>query len=256
MTGGSAMIDPMIDPMIDALRKFAVSFMTGHDPSVCTQIMDPAYCLTIGRHVLAGRDDIYLPAVVKQLGMFPGLTMTVHDVIAAPGHAAFHFSEHGASGGAGGPVARWGGIALFQWNGTVFTSCVANEDYASRRRQVKSGISEPVPVAHIAPWDSPIGTPNAVAEAVVREWLHQPGCLTDPAVWFDDGHQADRDQLRLLVSGVEILDLFSCGSEVAYGAVHTLQGGAQEVFSTGIVRVTDGIVSGGVVVRDRTALAP
>jgi hypothetical protein len=246
--------------MIAALRQFATSFMTGHDPSVCVQIMDPGYTLTIGRHVLQGRDDIYLPAVMKQLNMFPGLTMTVHEVLATHGHVAMHFSEHGASGGVGGPLARWGGIALFRWNGRVFTSCVANEDYANRRRQVKSGQPDPVPAAHIAPWDEPIGMPSPQSEESVRWWLGQPNCLTDSRVRFDDG-PPDETGPEIISGPVELIELFSAGADVAYGAVHRVTTRAAdgrridaEVFSTGIVRVTDGQVSSGVVVRDRTAI--
>lgn len=242
-----------MDALVGAMRRFAVDFFTAHDPSVCATIMSDDYTLTVGRHVISGRDAEYMPAVERQLAQFPGLAMTVHALVAAPGRAALHFSEHGASGGSGGPVAVWTGVALFHWDGLRLTTCFAAEDYQARRRQIKNGISDPVRVPAPAPWDTEPAAPDIAAESVVRHWLESPTAATDRSVSFDDEHLGT-PPLDFVVSGAEVLDLFSAGVQVAYAVVHQDVDG-HELFSAGIVTVADGAVVAGHAVRDRLALA-
>ena len=52
------------------LRGFALDFLTCHDLTEVTRIMDPDYRLTIGGHVFEGRDQVYLPATAAQLEQF------------------------------------------------------------------------------------------------------------------------------------------------------------------------------------------
>src|ERR1700722_5731760 len=92
------------------LRGFAVDFLTSHDLRAVEGIMDPDYRLTIGGHVFEGRDHVYLPATAAQLDQFPGLAVTVHDVMLAPDAVAMRFSEHGVSRRNQGRAAVWGGI--------------------------------------------------------------------------------------------------------------------------------------------------
>ena len=54
----------------------------------------PDYRLRIGDAVIAGRDEQYLPAVQSQFEQFPGLTMTIHRVIASPDRAALWLLAH------------------------------------------------------------------------------------------------------------------------------------------------------------------
>jgi hypothetical protein len=96
------------------LRGFAVDFLTSHDLSAVEGIMDPAYRLTIGGHIFEGRDQVYLPAAAAQLDQFPGLVVTVHDVLLAPDAVAMRFSEHGVSRRNPGRAAVWGGITMFR----------------------------------------------------------------------------------------------------------------------------------------------
>jgi hypothetical protein len=254
-----------MDPLIATMRRFVVGFFNAHDPGVCAEIMSPDYTLTVGRHIISGRDAQYVPAVEQQFQQFPGLGMTVHALIAAPGRAALHFSEHGASGGAGGAVAVWSGVALYHYNGGQLTECFATEDYQARRRQLKSGSPDLVGPVVGAPWDVALGRPDPTAEDVVRRWLHEPRAATDPAVVFDDEHLGVGTRLEFIVSEADVLDLFSSDGQVAYAVAHrgTYMGGLDrepsattvELFGTGIVTVADGQVVSGHAVRDRLGLA-
>jgi predicted ester cyclase len=253
-----------VDRLIYTMRRFAVDFFSAHNPDVCAEIMAPDYVLTVGRHVISGRDDDYVPAVERQLEQFPGLTMTVHDLVVAPGRAALRFSEHGASGGPGGPVASWTGVALYHFDGQRLTHCFAAEDYLARRRQMKAGESDDVGPPAAAPWDVSVAGADPDAEEAVRTWLGLPHSASDPIVEFDDEHRTGSTLLQFEVTSAELLDLFSAGDRVAYAVVHrgTYLGGFEgtspthdvELFSAGVVRVAGGGVVSGHAVRDRLAL--
>lgn len=255
----------MPDPVVSAVRRFAVDFFCSHDPGVCESLMAPDYELTIGRHVIRGRDDQYVPAVQAQFDRFPGLTMSIHDLVVAPGRAALHFSEHGASGGPGGPTATWGGIALFAVKDGRLTKCFAAEDYFARGHQLRGGKSVPVPPVAIAPWDVAVAAPDSAAERAARNWLGSTKACCDPVVTYDDERDNEAAPLEFVVEEVEVLDLFSAGNKVAYAAVHkgNYLGGlglfhqmeGVELFSTGLVTVTHGLVTAGRVIRDRLSLS-
>lgn len=167
-----------------ALRGFAVDFLTSHDTSAVEWVMDPAYRLSIGGHVFAGRDDSYLPATAAQLDQFPGLTVTVHDAILGSEGVAMRFTEHGASIRDGGRVAAWRGITLFRLADGRLSHGWAEEDYFARKRQLKSGLPDAVSAPGLAPWDQAVLGPDGVTETVVRGWLpeilHSP--LIDPVL--------------------------------------------------------------------------
>ena len=250
-----------MDSLVGLVRRFAVEFMNGHNPDVCRDIMDPDYVLRVGGAVISGRDAEYLPAVQQQLDQFPGMVMTVHEVVYASDQIAIHFSEHGASGGAGGPVAAWQGIALYRGNGSQLTACVAEEDYYARRRQLKSGAVDTVAAPAAAPWDTTPQPPDPAAEAVVRRWLGDDL----PAVGqvrFDDG----LTPIQFESDDIEVNEFMSAGDGVAFQVRQTgryLSGlgdtpastGAIAFNSVGIVRVADGHIVGGQVIRDRAGLA-
>ncbi|AOW25327.1 hypothetical protein AVM11_16305 [Sphingomonas melonis TY] len=166
-------------PQARALRGFAIDFLTAHDPSAVAWVMDPAYRLSIGGHLFDGRDDRYLPATVAQLDQFPGLTVTVHDTILGTEGVAMRFTEHGASLRDDGRMAAWRGITLFRLSGDRLSHGWAEEDYFARKRQLKSGIADPVEPPALAPWDRPVLPPDTDTDTIVRDWL--PRWHTDPA---------------------------------------------------------------------------
>ena len=251
---------------VSLIRRFVNDFFNRHDTSVCPEIMSSDYELAVGGHLISGRDDKYVPAVQSQFDQFPGLGMTVHTMIVAPGRVALHFSEHGASAGPAGPVAAWTGIALYTVEGQRLARCAAVEDYYARRRQLKRGSVDTVEPPCPAPWDTPVLSPDHAAEAVVREWLETPQALVDRHVRFDDEHLHASPRLDFDAEEAVILDLFSSGERVAFHTAHrgryrsgfddvSVSGEIIELHTAGIVTVVAGAVVSGRAVRDRQALA-
>jgi predicted ester cyclase len=164
------------------LRGFAVDFLTSHDLSAVERIMDPAYRLTIGGHIFEGRDQVYLPATAAQLDQFPGLVVTVHDVLLAPDAVAMRFSEHGVSQRNQGRAAVWGGITMFRLMHGRILHGWADEDYFARKRQLTTGVCDAVKSPHPAPWDFPVETPDPASLDATRRWLESPGAFAEAGV--------------------------------------------------------------------------
>lgn len=153
------------------MRRFVVDFLSAGAPEVCTQLMAADYELTIAGSTLRGRDKSYLPAVCNLFEQFPGLCVTVHDVVVGDRSGAIFFTEHGASGRHSGALAAWAGIALLESDGERLRRGWAEEDYAGRRVQLRSGDAATIRPPHPAPWDTPAATPDAGVERLAREWL-------------------------------------------------------------------------------------
>ncbi len=201
-----------ISPSARLLRGFAIDFLTAHNVAAIETIMEPDYSLSIGGHVLSGRDDNYLPATAAQLEQFPGLCVTVHDTVIGPDAIAMRFTEHGASIRHGGRLSTWGGVCLFRIaNGRLYQGW-AEEDYFARKRQLATGSCDAVKAPHPAPWDAPCETSDANTEALASAWL------TDPASWVDtntiDEISAEGPRFGELVAiqAVTINQLFSAGN--------------------------------------------
>lgn len=253
---------------VQLTRRWVVSYFNGQSEEAARDFIAPQYALEIGDHVFDGRDTQWLPAVAQQFAQFPGLGMTVHQVVAGSGdkadRVAVWFSEHGASGGAGGPAAVWSGVGIYRAQGTVLVGCCAQEDYFTRSRQLRSGVCDVVDAPAAAPWDTlPLGsTPEA--EAVVCQWLRQSWPVAQGAVRVDDEHITGQPMV-FEVSSLEVVDMFSSGPDVAF---HVRQRGLyrgglpgvpvrerQELLNlNGILRVQSGAVSAGRVIRDRGGL--
>jgi predicted ester cyclase len=254
-----------MEPIVGLIRKFAVGFFNGQNPSVCQEIMAPDYRLRMGDAVIAGRDAAYLPAVQSQFAQFPGLTMTIHQVITSGSQLAVSLTEHGASGGPGGRTAAWAGIALYEWNGQQLTGCVAVEDYHARRRQLTSGVPDPIAPPAVSPWDITAAAWNPSAEAVVGTWLSAVSTVSEDGVLRDDEHLAGNPPLVFEPTTTHVTHMFSAGHHVAFHAIQTgrylsgfdgIDASPHDVtlFSAGIVAVVDGRVLAGRVIRDRAAL--
>jgi hypothetical protein len=225
--------------MVDLVRRWCVDWLARADARVCEEILAPDYTLLIGGFTLGPR-EAYIEATLKQLGRFPGLGLTVHELIAAEDHVALRFTEHGASPKHG--EAAWRGIALFRWDGSRLSECFAEEDYYGRRRQFDTGSCDPIDPPAAAPWNSVPLARDAAAEQVVRDWL-DAGDLGVAAL--DDGRPFDVE-----LEGAEVNELFSAGSRVAF---HGRLGGALHL--AGLVEVRNGEVVGGHVIRDRLGLS-
>ena len=200
------------------LRGFAVDFLTSHDVSAVEGIMDPAYRLMIGGHVFDGRDQVYLPAAVAQLDQFPGLVVTVHDVLLGPDAVAMRFSEHGVSRRNQGRAAVWGGITMFRLERGRLLHGWADEDYLARKRQLSTGVCDAVKPPHPAPWDVPVETPDPASLEATRRWLGSSHNFVNPDT---DQICAEGPSFTELISVDEFrVDvMMSAGSRVAFRVV-------------------------------------
>ena len=256
-------IDAQHSPVALA-RRWVVDYFNRHDSNAAREFTTPDYTLHIGEYVFAGRDDQWLPAVQKQMDTFPGLGMTVHQVLAGSHRVAVLFTQHGASGGGGGRITCWSGVAIYRSNGQQLSGCVAQEDYMTRQRQLKSGVADAIEAPAPAPWDTVATSPNPQAETVVRQWLTASWPSSVMGVRCDDEHITGVP-LAFRVESGEITEMFSAGCEVAFHIRQTGRylGGLPGVepraltsvlHCNGIVRVQDGQVVSGRVIRDRIGL--
>lgn len=277
-------VDAQVSP-VHLARRWVVDYFNRHDASAAREFATPDYTLHIGEYRFAGRDEQWLPAVQKQMDTYPGLGMTVHQILASADRVAVLFTQHGATGGSGGSVSRraapqahdpearsmqqtritcWSGVAIYRSNGRQLTGCVAQEDYLTRQRQLKSGVADPVEAPAPAPWDTTALPANPQAEAVVRQWLTTSWPSAVRGVRCDDEHITGVP-LAFAVDSGEITELFSSGSNVAF---HVRQSGRYlgglpgvapserdcVLHCNGMVRVQDGQVHSGRVIRDRSGL--
>lgn len=239
------------DQILPLVRRWAVSWINGHDPSVCTELLAPDYQLRIGTFEVDTRDG-YVEATLGQLQQFPGLVLTVHGVLTNGTQAALWFTEHGASLRHGARAAAWVGVVLFEGDGTRLTRAWAEEDYAARKRQLASGVPDPVAGPAVAPWDTVPEPADPAAEAVVRAWV-EAGLPPVPGVVHDDAAHDDAGP-ALSGDGGEVDVIMSAGRRVAFHARVTASASPEvSIRVAGLVRVRDGAVRDGVVVTDRLA---
>lgn len=253
--------------VLGLVRRWSVDWLNGQHPEVCKQVLAPDYTLRIGGFLLGPRET-YVPATLAQLSRYPGLVVTAHQVVTDGDKVALWFSEHGASARLEGRAAVWTGVSLFRWDGSALSACFAEEDYYGRRRQLDLGTPDAVLPPAVAPWDEPARPPDADAdaEAVVRDWLAGPDLRSCPVV-CDDEHTGAAPQRLLEVTGCEEHELFSAGDWVAFHVAQsgTYVGGLDDLDDlvgrparlevAGLVRVADGQVVEGRVVRDRLGTA-
>ena len=252
-------------PFVALLKRYVIDYLQCQNPAVCAQIMEPDYMLYMGGSKLGPRDEVYIPAVVRQLEQFPGLGMTVNEIMLNGDRLAMRFSQHGASVRNDGRQAAWSGIGLYRWNGVKLTSNFAIEDYYSRKRQLSSGTSALVESPAVAPWDARVQDSDLAAEGTVRSWLEAGMSFVGQSVNVDD--QGVHPAPLISVFATEIDDLFSAGSRVAFACTQTgvFLGGLSKsapdgvevpctLYSVGVVSVSaDGVVSGRVI-RERAGL--
>jgi predicted ester cyclase len=247
------------------MRHYVVDYTNRHDQSETESIMEPDYVLRMGDHVVLGRDDAYRAATASQLEQFPGLTLTVHEIVTSGERLAMRFSEHGASRSHGGRLCSWGGIGLYSWNGRRLVSNFVEQDYFSRREQLAAGRANPVESPALAPWDTDARAPEPIAERITRAWLDCGAVAATPGVLLDDQWISKHAAPLIDQRSIELNDLFSCGASVAFHATQhgTLRlddtkeaGSATPAFlhMAGLVHIRDGRVAAGRVIRNRLDL--
>lgn len=249
---------------LGVFRRYVCDFVNRHDFSVLPEIMASDYTLFTAGHEIRGRDGSYRQAVAQQLEQFPGLIYTLHEIHVSHDAVAVHFTEHGASHRHRGLRASWGSIAVYRARDGVLVDCAIEQDFYSRGRQLASGAPMAVPSPAIAPWDTPESPTDAAAEAAVHEWLAQAGWEATPGLELNDGLPALPDDPRLRQSSIEVLDILSAGDVVAFRALqrgrraegYPAAGGsaAPHLHVAGLVRVSEGSITGGHVIQDRLGL--
>jgi predicted ester cyclase len=249
----------MIEPFVALMRRYVIDYTNAHDLTVCDSIMEPGYVVHICGMSLA-RDAAYKPAVAQIFDQFPGLCLAVHEVVTNGERLAMRFSEHAAD--EAGRRCCWAGIALYRWNGSKLTECRVEQDFLSRQRQLSRGAADPLEPPHLDPWTTTRAVASdPAAERAVRGWLAARR-LDAPAGRIDDVAVA---RFREVVepTRVEVLDLFSAGSRVAFhaAAIGRYRGGLPdaedcrgreaELRMTGIAEVDAGAVGAVNIVTDR-----
>jgi predicted ester cyclase len=204
-----------VEPFVALMHTYCIDYTNSHDLSVCDSIMEPDYVVHIAGASLE-RDPAYKPAVEATFARFPGLGLVVHELVTNGDRLVMRFSEHGAT--PAGALACWAGIGLYDWNGTRLTTCRVEQDFWSQRRQLRSGVPDPLEPAHLDPWTTTTAAaPDPAAEAVVRGWL-AAGDLRDVTGGRVDEASPGEHVPVVDVDRVEVLDLFSAGLRVAFHA--------------------------------------
>jgi predicted ester cyclase len=247
--------DP-IHPIAALARRFTIDWLNLADPAVPPTIMTPAYRVHIGDTELDSLEH-YSRATLGQLRQFPGLGLTVHELLTDGAELALVFTEHGSSRKHDGRAAAWRGVALFRIENGLLAENWTQEDYYSRRRQLGDGVADPVPSPAVAPWTTSPQPANAEAEQVATEWLRRPRF---ESVEIDDGAAAVIEP-----HDVEVTRMFSAGGQVAVAATWIGRyaggidgaddaGGDVRLGVCGVLDVGNGAVAGGRIVTDRLGL--
>lgn len=227
------------------VRRWAVGWLNGRDEQACDTALAPAYRLRIGSVQLEGRDE-YREATLGQLRNYPGLVLTVHDILVSEDQALVFFTEHGAAQHRSGAVAAWRGIVIHQQRGGQIVESWAEEDYASRSMQLASGIANPILPPAPAPWDSVPETASTAAEDRVRNWI-QAGFPAASDISVNDDDAPTFSEALPTPIAVDIDTLFSAGRAVGVHATAHYSGGI-DLGIAGLVRVSeDGQLSGHIV---------
>lgn len=243
----------MADSILPLVRRWVIDWLCAHDAATCDELMVEDYSLRIGVFEFSDRAS-YVKATSGQLDLFPGLMLTVHEILTNGTDAAIRFTEHGASTKDDGRAAAWRGVVLFSGDGERLTRTWAEEDYHSRKRQLRDGLSDEIAAPAVAPWDTAVESHNPQAEGVVEDWVAS-GMPSLPEVSFDDDVRGDYVSVLTGTIG-SIHHIVSAGNRVAvHGEIRGLavDGSNREVSLNvaAFVHVMDGKIVSGQVVTDR-----
>lgn len=245
---------------LQIMKRYCIDYVNVGDQSVTRDLMIEDYLLRMGHYEVRGRDGPYWDATAALMAQFPNLMLTVHEIATSGDRLMMRFSEHGRRA-RDGAVCAWGGIGLYRWNGDKLVQCNVEQDYLSRRDQIDSGTTDRIDAPLAAPWTGDAEAPDSAAEQYVGDWLESGALETTPGVHCDNGWISGTNAPTLAQDSIEIIDLFSVGKRVGF---HILQHGrlaadlvpggtgrAASLHAIGIVHVTDGVITGGRVIRNR-----
>jgi len=173
--------------------------------------------LRIGAFTLSPR-AAYIEATLSQLERYPGLGVTVHDVLTDGRHTVVRLSEHGPSARHSGAAAAWRVIAVFEHAGDGIVRSWAEEDYWGRRRQLSDGAPDSVDRAAVAPWSTSAEAPQAGVAEAVREWL-AAGAPVAEGVIRDDADLVEHYDLPFTATAGSVDVLVVSGRRVGFHGV-------------------------------------
>ncbi|MGQ0624680.1 MAG: nuclear transport factor 2 family protein [Sporichthyaceae bacterium] len=158
--------------VLELVRRYVEDWLNTGNTAVCHQILDPDYTLYIGEHVIAGREAYIEATTAGLLEPWPDVQVIAHQVLWSGNRAAVRLTEHGHSA-RNGQGAAWGVLALFESDGQRLVRGWAQEDYDGRRRQLQTGIPDPIEVPAEQPWSTPacdgdLGSPAEMFSALRR----------------------------------------------------------------------------------------
>lgn len=241
-------------PFVALIRRYVVDYTNRHDVRVCDDLMVPEYALRMGIHEVLGRDDAYKPAAQRQFDQFPGLVLTVNEVVTDGERLAMRFTEHGGSVRHGGRTAAWRGIGVYEWDADRLVRNYVEQDYLARRRQLASGLADGIDPPAVDPWGTAPEPADVAAEEVVTAWLDAGFPDRPEGVSLDDGTVAAGEPWPVDPSEVSVDILFSAGERVAFHGRHRDGADGAVLAFSGIVLVDRGAVVGGTIVSDRLGL--
>ena len=240
--------------VLAGVRTWAVNWLAGGDASAAADCLTEDYTLQIGAFTLSPR-DAYVDGTVTQLARYPGLGVTVHDLITDGHRTVARLSEHGASSRHDGAAAAWRVVAVFEHDGARIARGWAEEDYWARRRQLAAGTCDPVDRPAPAPWSTrPAPAEPGVAEAV-EAWI-AGGATGASGVLRDDADHVDAYEQPATTTAGTVDVLVVSGRRAGFHAVldGTLGDASVRLPVAGLVDVAaDGTLTGHLV-TDRLGL--
>ncbi len=224
--------------MLSLMRRYVHGFVNAHDPEVARSIMSPDYRLHMGSDTLVGRDDQYIPAVLHQLGQFPGLGFSIHELITDGTMAALSFSEHGRSARPPHAGAVWRGVSIYRAEAGRLAECWVEQDHFGRRHQLASGKVEAVRPVAVDPWSShldPAEASRSAAESVLRGWLGAQTSWPPSGARVDSG-SSESVQPRIDIARTSLNAFVVEGVRIAFNATigGTYRGGLLPEGPTGV----------------------
>ena len=200
-----------------AVRTWAVNWLAGQDAAAAAACLDANYELQIGPFTLGPR-SAYIEATLGQLERYPGLGVTVHDILTDGQHTVVRLSEHGPSTRHDGAVASWRVVAVFEHAEDRIVRGWAEEDYWARRRQLTADLADPIDPPAAAPWSTTAQEPEPGVADAVRQWV-AAGAPALPGLLRDDEDLVDSYELPFEASSGSIDVLVVSGRKAGFHAV-------------------------------------
>ena len=159
------------------MRRYRDEFVNAQDPSRCASLLSEDYRLHRAGREYVGRAEGYEPAVGPLFAQFPDLHLTIHELLTDGSRLATRFTLDAHSTRHDGRRAAWGGVAVYTWDGSRYTSVWVEEDHHLARQQLRTGVYAP---------PSQLPGPADPFEAAVAS-AAEPGVAEAASAWLSAG---------------------------------------------------------------------